>query len=188
MADGREVATSCAEHGQDDRRERRCRLRRPGGDRWAAREARAAQTAPSSSPKIDLREPTASPRSEAEPRRRTAARLLTSAVIRRRPSRPHPTSGRRPPGPSFPPWPPTLEDALRWSTASARSEAEPRTRTAALPLTSAAMRSRPSRPSPPPRVPASGLSSPFGPLGFQREGFRPGTTGEDRIVPVSSKT
>ncbi len=169
-----------------------------GGER-----GQSSPDGPSSSPKIDLREPTASPRSEAEPRRRTAARLLTSAVIRRRPSRPHPTSGRRPPGPSFPPWPPTLEDALRWSTASARSEAEPRTRTAALPLTSAAMRSRPSRPSPPPRVPASGLSSPFGPLGFQREGFRPGgrqvrielyqcpqkrDVGEDRIVPVSSKT
>ncbi len=40
-------ATSCAEHGQDDRRGRRCRLRRPGGDRRAAREARAAQTATS---------------------------------------------------------------------------------------------------------------------------------------------
>jgi hypothetical protein len=44
----------------------------------------------------------------------------------------------------------TLEDARRWSTASESSEAEPRTRTAARPLASAAMRSRPSRPPPPP--------------------------------------
>jgi hypothetical protein len=48
MEDGREGATSCAEHGQDDRRELRLRLRRPGGDRRAAREARAAQTATAS--------------------------------------------------------------------------------------------------------------------------------------------
>jgi hypothetical protein len=54
------------------------------------------------------------------------------------------------PGPSFPPLPPSLEDSRRWSTASVRSEAEPRTRTAAWSLTSEAMRSLPSRPSPPP--------------------------------------
>ena len=89
--------------------------------------------------------------------------MLTSAVMRRRLSRPHPTSGRRPPGPSFPTRPLTLEDARRWSTASARSEAEPRTRTAARPLTSAAMRCRPSRPPPPPgrRPPVFPLHSIF---------------------------
>jgi hypothetical protein len=89
--------------------------------------------------------------------------LLTSAAMRRRPSRPPPPSGRRPPGPPFPPRPPTLEDARRWSTASARSEAEPRTRTAARPLTSAAMRCRPSRPPPPPgrRPPVFPLHSIF---------------------------
>ena len=48
MADGRKDATSCAEHGQDDRREWRCRLRRSGADLRATREARAAQTATSS--------------------------------------------------------------------------------------------------------------------------------------------
>ncbi len=45
---------------------------------------------------------------------------------------------------------PTLEGARRRSTASARSEAEPRTRTTARPLVSAARRSRPSRSPPPP--------------------------------------
>jgi hypothetical protein len=93
---------------------------------------------------------TASARSEAEPRRRTAVQLLTSAGMHRRPSRPPPPSGRRPPGLPSLCRPPTLEDARRWSTASARSEAEPRRRTAVRPLTSAAMRSRPSRPPPPP--------------------------------------
>ena len=87
---------------------------------------------------------------EAEPRRRTVARLLTSVVMHCRPSRPHPTPGRRTPGTSPPPRPPTPEDARRWSTAPAPSEAEPRTRTTAWPPTSAAMRSRPSRPPPPP--------------------------------------
>ena len=45
---------------------------------------------------------------------------------------------------------PTLKGGLRRSTASARSEAEPRTRTTARTLVSAAMRSRPSRSPPPP--------------------------------------
>jgi hypothetical protein len=83
--------------------------------------------------------------------------------MRRRPSLPPPPSGRSPPGPPFPPRPPTLEDARQWSTASARSEAEPRTRTAARPLTSAAMRCRPSRPPPPPgrRPPVFPLHSIF---------------------------
>jgi hypothetical protein len=45
---------------------------------------------------------------------------------------------------------PTLEGARRWSTASARSEAEPRTRTTARPLVSAARCSRPSRSPPAP--------------------------------------
>ena len=42
-----------------------------------------------------------------------------------------------------------LDDARRRSTASARSEAEPRKRTAYLPPTSSAARSRPPRPPPP---------------------------------------
>ena len=45
---------------------------------------------------------------------------------------------------------PTLEDARRRSTASTRSEAEPRTRTTARPLVDAARCSRPSRSPPPP--------------------------------------
>jgi hypothetical protein len=45
---------------------------------------------------------------------------------------------------------PTLEGVRRRSTASARSEAEPRTRTTAWPLASAAMCNRPSRSPPPP--------------------------------------
>jgi len=81
-------------------------VRRPqmANGRWAPR------LAPNISPKIDVceRTPRDGPQrphaAEAEPRRRTSARLLTNAVMRSRPSRPHPTSGRLPAGPSFPPF------------------------------------------------------------------------------------
>jgi hypothetical protein len=85
------------------------------------------------------------PRRDARPRRPPRP----GHAPRRRRRRPPPTS--TPDGNRSDP-----EGARRRPTAPARSEAEPRTRTAARPPASAATRSRPPRPPPPPRAPASG--------------------------------
>ena len=69
-----------------------------------ARETQEALLAAASSPaasELDgaRRRPTASMRSEADPRKRTVCRLPTSAAVRSRPPQPPPPLGRRPPAP-----------------------------------------------------------------------------------------
>jgi hypothetical protein len=81
----------------------------------------------------------------------TAARPLISAAMRRRPSRPHPTPGTRPPGTRSPPSTqasdPGGRQAMAHNACAQRSRAEDTDRS---PLTSTAMRSLPSRPPPTP--------------------------------------